>query len=57
MTFNVTITAGSCDSDSVKNGEIFTISIPGFGSVEVDVKGICSCECTAMNETVSKITL
>lgn len=54
MTFNVTITASSCDIDSVRNSS-FAIIIPGYGNVEVDFEGICSCECTTMN--VSKINL
>ena len=55
MTFNVTMTASSCISDSVRDGDTFTISVPGFGSVEVDFEGICSCLCSA--QAVSIIIL
>jgi len=50
--FNVTVTASSCDSLLIRDGTIFHINVPGFGNVEVDFQGICSCDCS--NMTVSK---
>ena len=48
MKFNVTVTASSCDNVFIRNGGIFNINVPGYGNVEVDFKGICSCECSEM---------
>lgn len=48
MKFNVTVTASSCDSVFIRNGGIFNINVPGFGNVEVDFEGICSCECSEL---------
>lgn len=55
VTFNVTVTAISCDSDFVRNGTNFRINVPGYGSVEVEFEGICSCECSAVTEENSQM--
>ena len=54
MEFNVTVTASSCENAFVRDGRMFNIMVPGFGNVEVDFEGICSCECSEM--IVSKIS-
>jgi len=55
--FNVTVTASSCNSEFVRDGSIFNINVPGFGNVEVDFQGICSCNCSAEQEQVSEATV
>lgn len=50
VVFNVTVTANTCPANW-RNGGNFKITVPGFGTVLVDVAYICECKCDNKNAT------
>lgn len=48
--FDVEVTLQQCPKDPSKKIAPFPISIPGFGSVKVEVEPICDCDCAQGNK-------
>lgn len=50
--FTVSVTANTCPDDHNK-GDKFSVTVPGFGDVEIDVNYICECGCDAKDVEIN----